>query len=212
MACLLANMERWPRALPLVVEKRDRRQDLMRSAISVFARYGYHETGIRAIVEEAECAIGTFYLYFSSKADCFIALIDALYHQTMQAVMAERSEFSTAEAKLRGSLSAVVEVLLRERDLTRVVLVQAVGADPLLETHLWHIHRTFADLLAGELEECGLGPERSSLGAWAFVGALAEVFGLWAREPEQNLEEMARGVRSLFWTAWGLENASDGPV
>ncbi len=196
----------------MVTEKRDRRQDLIRSAISVFARYGYHETGIRAIVEEAECAIGTFYLYFSSKENCFIALIDALYQQTMHAVMDHRGEFATAEAKLRGSLGAVVEVLLRERDLTRVVLVQAVGADPMLETHLWHIHQTFADLLTGELEECGLPRERSSLGAWAFVGALAEVFGLWAREPERNLEEMARGVRALFWTAWGLESADENKV
>jgi AcrR family transcriptional regulator len=176
----------------------------MRAAVSVFSRYSYHEAGIREIAEETNCAVGTFYLYFSSKADVFVALIDSLYSKVMEGVMVGRSEAAGAEDKLAGSLDAVVGVLLHERDLARVVLVKTLGSDPMLENHLWHIHQTFADLLAAELRECGLSLEHARVGAWAFVGALAEIFILWAREPDLNLENMAQGVRSLFWQGWGL--------
>jgi len=53
------------------VEERDRRSEILQAAQGVFNRNGYHQATIRAIVDAANCAAGTFYLYFASKEDCF---------------------------------------------------------------------------------------------------------------------------------------------
>ncbi len=185
-----------------------RRQHLMTAAISIFSRYGYHEAGIREIAQEAKCAVGTFYVYFTSKSDVFLALIDALYSAVMDEVMTGRKDLALAEEKLARSLDRVVGTLLQQRDLARVVLVTTLGSEPVVENHLWNIRQTFAELLATQLQECGIPSERAQIGAWAFVGALAEIFSIWARRPEQSLEAMTQGVRDLFWHAWGLRLSS----
>jgi len=69
-----------------------RRQELMKAAVSIFSRYGYHETGIREIADEAHLAVGTVYLYFSGKADLFVSLIDSLYGRVMEAVLESRRQ------------------------------------------------------------------------------------------------------------------------
>ncbi|MCL4521346.1 MAG: TetR/AcrR family transcriptional regulator [Firmicutes bacterium] len=181
-----------------------RRQELMKAAVSVFSRYGYHETGVREIAEEAHVAVGTVYLYFSGKTDLFVSLIDMLYGRVMEAVLANRRQSGNAVTKLEESLEAVVKVLLHDRDLARVVLIKSIGSEPMLEDHLWHVHQTFANLLVEELQECGLTPATAQVGAWAWVGALSEIFGLWARQPALDLEAMANEVRVIFWKGWGL--------
>lgn len=48
-------------------QKRERRQQILDAAKHVFAEAGYHGASINAIIERAEIARGTFYLYFESK-------------------------------------------------------------------------------------------------------------------------------------------------
>lgn len=187
-------------------EESQRRRDLLDAATRVFGQYGYHQAGIRGIAEAAHCAVGTFYLYFSSKPDCFLALIDELYGRVIEAVLESRTGLDSPVEKLRASLAAVVRILLQERELSRVVLVHGAGSEPLLDSHLWNIHETFANLIATELQECGLDPEEAAIGAWAWVGALSEVFQRWARTPDVvPLENAALGVQRLFWASWHLD-------
>ena len=54
----------------------ERRAQILAAAKEVFAEAGYHEASINAIIERAGIARGTFYLYFTSKAAVFDALLD----------------------------------------------------------------------------------------------------------------------------------------
>ncbi|MBX5466368.1 MAG: TetR/AcrR family transcriptional regulator [Firmicutes bacterium] len=191
----------------------ERRQALLAAAQSVFAREGYHRTGIRQIAEAAGCAVGTFYLYFPSKGDCFRALIDKLYQAVMEAIEKRRSAQGAPEAKLAASLSAVTDVLMTEQDLARVVLIHARGSELALEEHLWTIQKTFARLVAQDLLECGVPEPSATVGAHAWVGALAEVVNLWARDPQlHDLRAMVHTVQALFWRGWGLPSTWPNPA
>ena len=48
----------------------------MNAAKHVFAEAGYHGASIHAIIERAQIARGTFYLYFESKAAVFDSILD----------------------------------------------------------------------------------------------------------------------------------------
>jgi AcrR family transcriptional regulator len=56
-----------------------RRRQLLTAATAVFAQRGYRAAGISDIVATAGVARGTFYLYFASKAEVFLAIADDFY-------------------------------------------------------------------------------------------------------------------------------------
>src|SRR6202050_5619422 len=53
-----------------------RRKQLLNAATRVFARKGYWSASIADIIQAAGVARGTFYLYFRSKRDVFLAIAD----------------------------------------------------------------------------------------------------------------------------------------
>ena len=61
------------RSTPLLPDQR--RQQLLEAATWVFARKGYRRAGISDIIARAGVARGTFYLYFDSKEQVFLAIV-----------------------------------------------------------------------------------------------------------------------------------------
>jgi AcrR family transcriptional regulator len=58
-----------------------RRSLLVRAAQTIFERDGFLEARITDITAEANTATGSFYTYFSSKQEIFLAVVDALDHE-----------------------------------------------------------------------------------------------------------------------------------
>lgn len=76
-----------PARRPRVVLEPDvRRQQLLAAATAVFAARGYRAAGISDIVRAAGVARGTFYLYFESKAQVFMAIADDFYDRLEMAI------------------------------------------------------------------------------------------------------------------------------
>ena len=64
--------------------RESRRAGVLAVARRIFSQKGYHATSIHDIIETAEIARGTFYLYFESKRAIFDELLDGLV-TTLQA-------------------------------------------------------------------------------------------------------------------------------
>jgi AcrR family transcriptional regulator len=59
-----------------VQPKRDRREDILRASLHLFAEKGFHGTSMRDIAREADITEGLIYHYFASKRDLFRAIIE----------------------------------------------------------------------------------------------------------------------------------------
>lgn len=53
-----------------------RKRQVIDSALQLFIEKGYHETSIQDILDKALISKGTFYNYFSSKVECFTAIME----------------------------------------------------------------------------------------------------------------------------------------
>ena len=184
----------------------DRREAILRAAVRVFVQEGYAGSSVRSITDAAGCATGTFYLYFPSKDDCFLALIDRLYRRVLDVVVQSRTSTSTVAEKLWRSIGAVAEVFSEERDLASVVLLQGPGISAGFRARLQRVRLALANLIVQDLTEAGLDGWTAECAARALTGALGEVL-VWQVEEQSTRERFLSAgeeVRRLFWRGFGL--------
>ncbi len=184
-----------------------RKEEILRAAQTIFSQYGYHQATIRLIADQAQCATGTFYLYFVSKQDCFLALVEKLYIHVMEQIMRARAGVGNPAEKLKRSLEAAVEVFRRDYELAQVILVRGAGADPLFEERMWRVREAFSEFMVNDLVECGVKRETAVIGAHGWVGALVEIVGVWIRDGQAlDLAKATHEIQRIFWMAWGLND------
>src|SRR4030042_3781145 len=114
----------------------ERREHILQKAAEVFARKGYRMASVSDIVEEAGIGRGTFYLYFDSKKEIFLELIEAYFggfadvlevnHEYLEAA------FQSDKLILRTWRNNMMRVLEYHRDnpnLTAIAYREALGSD-----------------------------------------------------------------------------------
>jgi AcrR family transcriptional regulator len=89
--------------MPRIVDRPARRATLASAAARVFAERGVANTAVSDIVKAAGIAQGTFYLYFDSKDDAVLAVVDELTERMIEQVTAAvDAAGSTAVEKFLG--------------------------------------------------------------------------------------------------------------
>jgi AcrR family transcriptional regulator len=91
-----------PKLKPETLE--ERRTQILRAALTCFARKGYHHTTMDDIVRKAGLSKGGLYWHFSSKKELFLALFDSLISGTEAILTASLASQASAKEKLRAML------------------------------------------------------------------------------------------------------------
>ncbi|NQX59995.1 TetR/AcrR family transcriptional regulator [Paenibacillus qinlingensis] len=111
-----------------------KRQLILDTAAKVFANRGYHNTTVKDIVEEASISVGSFYFYFKGKEELFAELylnIVKAFQDTAQKVL-DIENYNLAKNFTRV-ISANLWMYQSNRELARIMLVEAVGLNPEFE-------------------------------------------------------------------------------
>jgi TetR/AcrR family fatty acid metabolism transcriptional regulator len=181
--------------------KREKRRLILRAAITVFARSGYHKSRVSDVAKEAGVAYGLVYHYFGSKED----LLETIFRRTWSRMLEAVEELERSDVPAREQLAGVARIVLGswelDPDLVRV-LVREVARSPQLGREVDEIEHAFAALERivkkgqerGELR-AGLDPR---LAAWILYGALEEILTGWVfdRLPAGS-EEVARAEQTV---------------
>ncbi len=105
--------------------KQERRRQIVAAAKAVFADAGYHGASIHAIIERAQIARGTFYLYFESKAAVFDSILDQAMSDLRARIKRIEVEDTSAPApqvQLRDQVVAILEYIVGDRALATLLL------------------------------------------------------------------------------------------
>jgi len=104
------------------------RQMLLDTARSLFAEVGYYLVTPERIAVEAGVSRATFYQHFETKADAFAAVLDDLLGKLDAAVRGVSLDDGAdpPAMQLLGNLHRVLDILLERRELTRLLLIEAV--------------------------------------------------------------------------------------
>ena len=182
----------------------NKREAILRAAISVFAHNGYFNSKVADIAREAGVADGTVYLYFKSKEEILHSIFD---HSVDEAVgEAKKLIESTADPreKLRQIAMLHLERLGADRDLAVVFQVELRGSTKFMEEFSKAGFAEYLALIRSTFEEGqAAGVFRRELNAKVVAkilfGALDEMATNWILSKRRyKLAPMADQVLDIF--------------
>jgi AcrR family transcriptional regulator len=162
--------------------QREKRRRILRAAITVFARKGYHASKVSDVATEAGVAYGLVYHYFGSKEQ----LLGTIFRRTWTNMLEAVEEVERSDAPAKDQIRAIARIVLGswglDPDLIRV-LIREVARGPQLEQEIDEIGRAFDALerVIARGQETGelRSDVESRLAAWILYGTLEEILTGW---------------------------------
>ena len=192
------------------MRRAERRAHLLECALTVFAEKGYHTASIADIIRDAGVARGTFYLYFESKRMVFDQLLGDLFAALASRVRRiDPSRGPTGVvAQMESNVDEVLDYLLENRPMLRLLLAEAVGLDPGFDQKLSEFYGRLLTLIESAMEQ-GLEMKLlrkldKQITSLCILGSIKEVLyqvAMGSQLPERPLivDEILRyNVRALF--------------
>jgi AcrR family transcriptional regulator len=186
----------------------NQRDRITAGMIAAVAARGYHETKISDIVRAAGLSRRTFYVYFASKEECFVATYDLIAEHLLELAEAAAAEQEGWPRCVRAALAAALEGFAANPDLARFILIAPPRAGEKIAEHYrrW-AERTLAQLTTG-IPETVAHPSDNVQNA--LIGGMA---GLIVRRVEagegERLAELLPDLTELFLTPYlGREEAA----
>lgn len=137
----------------LTAKGRQRREQVLDCALACFAERGYHETTIEDIVTRAGVARGTFYQYFGDKRSIFDELIDRYTSAIDGSVIRIDPQLGLERCLelMRQNIRTVITISLERRELTKIILADAVGLDAEFDRKLLDFDGVVTELIESAL-------------------------------------------------------------
>ena len=100
----------------------DKKAKILKAAIKIFAKEGFQDASVDEIVKIAEVAKGTFYYYFKSKDDLFLALIGTGTDTLSERMIEESDRYSNPVKKVEAIIASQYKFFGANQDLCLVLL------------------------------------------------------------------------------------------
>ncbi len=188
--------------------EQDRRRTILRAAVEVFSKKGYHGCRIADVAREAGVAYGLVYHYFKNKDELLESVFNSGWSGFVERLTEQVSKSTTFEDRVRGVVGVAFEAYRRDPRGVKVLILE-VGRSPSggsvnRGTAFSDVIR-IASLLFQEAKEKGqLKPEMDPLLAATMLfgaiemGLTAFVLGLLDRKDESVLDRACDQVAETF--------------
>ncbi len=133
--------------LPREFVTRNQRDRLAAGTIAAVCEHGYHEATIGQIAAAAGVSRRTFYTYFSSKEECYLATYDQIAAHLRTAGREAAAAWEEWPAKVAARLGSTLEAFAANPQLARFTLAVPPRAGGAVSAH----HRRALDLALAEL-------------------------------------------------------------
>lgn len=181
--------------------RRERRVQLLDSALEVFVAQGYHAAAMDDIAERAGVSKPVLYQHFPGKLDLYLALLDqsceVIIENSRAALVSTEDNQQRVEATIRVFYSYVASAsgafrLVFESDLTN---------EPAVRERVDRVTVECADMIASVIaEDTGLHQESARLLAVSLVGMAQVSARFWLAGDGRLTEQQATAlVSGLAW-------------
>ncbi|MBI5962856.1 MAG: TetR/AcrR family transcriptional regulator [Chloroflexi bacterium] len=194
------------------------RARILEAAVTVFASKGYHDTKVDDIVSESKTSKGSFYFYFPSKQDIFLALVDTFADLLEDRLRSRINAETSGMARVDLALRVCLETFGQYRGLAKIAFVQATGLGIVFEEKRRAVNDRFIEIIKTNLDEAvadgSIPPLDTEIAACAWMGALNEIILRWVYTGEPDPVRSLPALRKLLLLSVGVnlkeKSAIDG--
>jgi AcrR family transcriptional regulator len=185
--------------------RRERRAQLLESALEVFVAQGYHSAAMDDIADRAGVSKPVLYQHFPGKLDLYLALLDrscdAIIDSCRQALA------STQDNKLRvaAAVDAFYEYVAEDSGAFRLVFESDLTNEPAVREHVDRVTTECATMIAEVIQaDTGLPDAAARLLAVSLVGMAQVSSRFWLSEGGGiSRSDAAALVSGLAWRGIG---------
>jgi AcrR family transcriptional regulator len=180
--------------------KKGRKEEIINVAANLFSQKSYHDVTMDQIAEQVGVAKGTIYLYFDSKENLYLEILEDTYEEIESILEKEIAKDDSAPKKLKKMLRLIFTFYLQHLDVLRIL-----SRD---ETHLirehfeftehWRLRRIklYQKILEKGIKEGSFRPANTKLTALIIFGLVRSVMFFY--QTDKNAGEIAEEVYSMI--------------
>ena len=181
--------------------RRERRAQLLESALEVFVHNGYHAAAMDDIAERAGVSKPVLYQHFPGKLDLYLALLDsscdAIIDNCRQALIATPDN----KQRVGAAIAAFYDYVGSDTGAFRLVFESDLTNEPSVRQHVDRVTTECAELIAEVIgDDTGLPKQASRLLAVSLVGMAQVSARFWLSEQgDLDRDQATSLVSGLAW-------------
>ena len=151
--------------------RRERRVQLLESALEVFVAQGYHAAAMDDIAERAGVSKPVLYQHFPGKLDLYLALLDASCDTIIDNCRAALASTSDNKDRVAATMKVFYSYVASEEGAFRLVFESDLTSEPDVRERVDRVTNECATMIADVIRtDTGLPDEPSQLLAVSLVG------------------------------------------
>ncbi len=185
----------------------ERRAQLVRTAVSVFAEHGYHATSMNDVAIAAGVTKPVLYQHFSSKRDLFIELLDDIGNELRDTIAKATAEAAGPRQQIEFGFRAYFRFVGEQTDAFKVLFGAGARRDPEFASFARAVESSIATTIAELIVVEGEPVSQRLLLAHSIVGMTESASRYWlAHDREPDVDALAAQLSQLAWS--GLRGIS----
>ncbi|MDR1441162.1 MAG: TetR/AcrR family transcriptional regulator [Bifidobacteriaceae bacterium] len=191
---------------------RQRREQLVSVARSVFAEKGFEPASVEEIASRAEVSKPVVYEHFGGKEGIYAVVVDREVQELSDRLTAALSVRDHPKRIVERTALVLLDYIEQNEDGFRILIrdspvAQATGP---FSSMLGDVARNVESLLVNQFEEHQLDPDTAALYAQMLVGMIAFTGQWWLEAKEPDKATVAAHLTNLGWN--GLRGMQRTPV
>jgi AcrR family transcriptional regulator len=184
--------------------RRERRAQLLDSALGVFVAQGYHAAAMDDIAEQAGVSKPVLYQHFPGKLDLYLALLDAACDQVIDNCRQALASTPDNKTRVAAAMAAFYSYVAGERGAFRLVFESDLTSEPAVREHVERVTSECAAMISDVIhDDTGLPAEASRLLAVSLVGMAQVSARFWVSEASRSSElTQDQAVELVSGLAW----------
>jgi len=181
--------------------RKERRAQLLESALEVFVAQGYHAAAMDDIAERAGVSKPVLYQHFPGKLDLYLALLDTSCDAIVENCRQALASTHDNKQRVAATMDVFYEYVAGDTGAFRLVFESDLTNEPAVRARVDRVTTECAAMIASVIhEDTGLPDEQSRLLAVSLVG-MAQVSARFWLAGDGRLEqtEAAALVAGLAW-------------
>ncbi len=181
--------------------RRERRAQLLESALGAFVAHGYHAAAMDDIADRAGVSKPVLYQHFPSKMELYLALLDASCATIIENCRFALSSTTDNKARVEATIAAFYSYVASDTGAFRLVFESDLTSEPEVRQRVDRVTQETATEIAKVIQaDTGLPDEASQLLAVSLVGMAQVSARFWlAEDSEIPLKSAAALISGLAW-------------